>query len=211
MAKRKSKKRGRYSEATKLELVTRLVGGETSAAIAEETGIGVDLLRRWKRELGTAVEAGTVQNTQSGERRSYTDEFKRQMVERLMGGMTVEALAAETGVSRDSLCRWSKQVGVDPKLKNGKQAKHPVDRRSLNRDRHPHIAGPSRGIVQISEPAEIDAPPLVTEEPKRVMGNATITSLEQEIDELRQEVARKDKALADIAVQIMNGKIRLHT
>jgi transposase-like protein len=63
--------------------------------------------------------------------RSYTEEYKRQVVDLVVGtGRTATAVAAEVGVHPTLLCRWLKRYGPG-RAGPGRGGGGAIDRRSL--------------------------------------------------------------------------------
>ena len=92
-----------YPETTRNALVARAKAGETFHALAKETGIGVQTIRRWYRDAG-------------GEKRiklsPHTDTARHEAVEAVRNGASLYRTAKQYKVSHSLLYYWCKQAGV---------------------------------------------------------------------------------------------------
>jgi len=65
--------------------------------------------------------------------RQHSPHFRQEMIDRMLGGGTVLALVAETGVPEQTLHRWEHQALVDAGLVNGVDSSAHAERRAAKK------------------------------------------------------------------------------
>jgi transposase len=105
------------------EVAERIVSGEEISALSAELGIGRQLLYSWRvaahrgdeprpPRLSPRPRSAPVSSSKNGEQmsklppRTYSRDFKRQVVNRIISGEEIRALSAELGIGRQLLYRW---------------------------------------------------------------------------------------------------------
>ena len=154
--------------------------------------------------------------------RTYSLEFKRRMVERMIGdeGIGLAALSRETGISKPSLCKWRQDAIRDLVMSDSVESA----------DRRPEDWGPQEKLQAVLETGGMPDDKLgeylrrkglqeVHLEEWRLLvakgglealqgkvTKARITSEAKQVRRLQKELQRKDKALAEAAALLVLQK-----
>jgi transposase-like protein len=145
--------------------------------------------------------------------KSYSEDFKKKMVAKLVGKHAVSAnrLSQETGVSQAALSQWKRQAGSFEEVSRGKRARR--------------VWTWTRKVEILAATAELQGADLVAYLAKE---EVTLAELEEwraalqgdrgaslaatkRIKKLERELARKEKALAEAAaLLILKKKLEAH-